>query len=143
MIWCYIIISMFIGIIAGVGYYEVTRSELRLNYELKELVMMLGKTKRNAILIGVIVGIIWPLTLMVLTSVLVLVAIVPNTFNEPFATVKDLKNVDLTNHNIVWDEKDEDNVVGDDVETCINLNLAEVDEAESDNIESTEPNTKD
>lgn len=143
MIWCYIIISMFIGIIAGVGYYEVTRSELRLNYELKELVMMLGKTKRNAILIGVIVGIIWPLTLMVLTSVLVLVAIVPNTFNEPFVTVKDLKNVDLTNHNIVWDEKDEDNVVGDDVETCINLNLAEVDEAESDNIESTEPNTKD
>ena len=142
MIWCYIIISMFIGIIAGVGYYEVTRSELRLNYELKELVMMLGKTKRNAILIGVIVGIIWPLTLMVLTSVLVLVAIVPNTFNEHFATVKDLKNVDLTNHNIVWDEKDEDNVVGDDVETCINLNLAEVDEAESDNIESTEPNTK-
>ena len=143
MIWCYIIISMFIGIIAGVGYYEVTRSELRLNYELKELVMMLGKTKRNAILIGVIVGIIWPLTLMVLTSVLVLVAIVPNTFNEPFDTVKDLKNIDLTNHNIVWDEKDEDNVVGDDVETCINLNLAEVDEAESDNIESTEPNTKD
>ena len=143
MIWCYIIISMFIGIIAGVGYYEVTRSELRLNYELKELVMMLGKTKRNAILIGVIVGIIWPLTLMVLTSVLVLVAIVPNTFNEPFVTVKDLKKVDLTNHNIVWDEKDEDNVVGDDVETCINLNLAEVDEAESDNIESTEPNTKD
>lgn len=143
MIWCYIIISMFIGIIAGVGYYEVTRSELRLNYELKELVMMLGKTKRNAILIGVIVGIIWPLTLMVLTSVLILVAIVPNTFNESFVTVKDLKNIDLTNHNIVWDEKDEDNVVGDDVETCINLNLAEVDEAESDNIESTEPNTKD
>ena len=143
MIWCYIIISMFIGIIAGVGYYEVTRSELRLNYELKELVMMLGKTKRNAILIGVIVGIIWPLTLMVLTSVLILVAIVPNTFNEPVVTVKDLKKIDLTNHNIVWDEKDEDNVVGDDVETCINLNLAEVDEAESDNIESTEPNTKD
>ena len=69
--------------------------------------------------------------------------IVPNTFDEHFVTVKDLKNIDLTNHNIVWDEKDEDNVVGDDVETCINLNLAEVDEAESDNIESTEPNTKD
>ena len=82
MIWCYIIISMFIGIIAGVGYYEVTRSELRLNYELKELVMMLGKTKRNAILIGVIVGIIWPLTLMVLTSVLVLVAIIDNLFGN-------------------------------------------------------------
>ena len=141
MIWCYIIISMFIGIIAGVGYYEVTRSELRLNYELKELVMMLRNTKRNAILIGVIVGIIWPLTLMVLTSVLVLVAIVPNTFNEPFVTVKDLKNVDLTNHNIVLDEKDEENVVVDDTATWIALN--DVDETESNNTETTEPNTKD
>lgn len=140
MIWTYIIIAMFIGIIAGFGYYEVTRSELKLNYEMQELVMMLRNTKRNAILIGVIVGLVWPLTLVVLAAVLVLVAMAPNKFNEPFDTAKEPKNVDLTNHNIVLDEQDEPNVISDDTATWIDLN--KVDEAESDNIETTEPNTK-
>lgn len=140
MIWCYIVIAMFIGIIAGFGYYEVTRSELKLNYEMQELVMMLRNTKRNAILIGIIVGAIWPLTLVVLAAVLVLVAMAPNRFNDPFDTAVETKNVDLTNHNIVLDKPAESNTVVDDTATWIDLN--EMDETESDKIEDTEPNTK-
>jgi hypothetical protein len=141
MIWCYIVIAMFIGIIAGLGYYEVTRSELKLNYEMQELVMMLRNTKRNAILIGVIVGAIWPLALVVLAAVLILVSMSPKTFNDPFDTAGETKNVDLTNHNIVLDKPAESkNVVVDDTATWIDLN--EMDETESDNIEDTEPNTK-
>ena len=139
--WCYIVITMIIGIIAGFGYYEVTRSELNLNYELKEVVMMLRNTKRNSILIGVVVGLLWPLTLVVLAAVLTLVAMAPNRFNDnPFDTAKELKNVDITNHNIVLDERDEANAIADDTATWIDLNA--VDEAESDSIETAEPNTK-
>ena len=140
MIWCYIVIAMFIGIIAGFGYYEVTRSELKLNYEMQELVMMLRNTKRNAIIIGVIVGPIWPLALVILAAVLVLVSVSPKTFNDPFDNAKESKDLDLTNHNIVLDKPAETNAVVDDTATWIDLN--EMDETESDNIEDTEPNTK-
>lgn len=141
MIWCYIVIAMFIGIIAGFGYYEGTRSKLKLNYEMQELVMMLRNTKRNSILIGVVVGLLWPLTLVVLAAVLTLVAMAPNRFNDnPFDTAKEPKNVDLTNHNIVLDERDEANATADDTATWIDLNA--VDEAESDSIETAEPNIK-
>ena len=140
MIWCYIVIAMFIGIIAGFGYYEVTRSDLKLNYEMQELVMMLRNTKRNSILIGVVVGLLWPLTLVVLAAVLILVAVAPNRFSDPFDTAKEPKNVDITNHNIVLDERDEANAIADDTATWIDLNA--VDEAESDSIETAEPNTK-
>lgn len=141
MIWCYIVIAMFIGIIAGFGYYEGTRSKLKLNYEMQELVMMLRNTKRNSILIGVVVGLLWPLTLVVLAAVLTLVAMAPNRFNDnPFDTAKEPKNVDITNHNIVLDERDEANAIADDTATWIDLNA--VDEAESDSIETAEPNTK-
>ena len=141
MIWCYIVIAMFIGIIAGFGYYEGTRSKLKLNYEMQELVMMLRNTKRNSILIGVVVGLLWPLTLVVLAAVLTLVAIAPNRFNDnPFDTAKEPKNVDITNHNIVLDERDEANAIADHATTWIDLNA--VDEAESDSIETAEPNTK-
>lgn len=141
MIWCYIVIAMFIGIIAGFGYYEGTRSKLKLNYEMQELVMMLRNTKRNSILIGVVVGLLWPLTLVVLAAVLTLVAMAPNRFNDnPFDTAKEPKNVDITNHNIVLDERDEANAIADDATTWIDLNA--VDEAESDSIETAEPNTK-
>ena len=141
MIWCYIVIAMFIGIIAGFGYYEGTRSKLKLNYEMQELVMMLRNTKRNSILIGVVVGLLWPLTLVVLAAVLTLVAMAPNRFNDnPFDTAKESKNVDITNHNIVLDERDEANAIADDAATWIDLNA--VDEAESDSIETAEPNTK-
>ena len=141
MIWCYIVIAMFIGIIAGFGYYEGTRSKLKLNYEMQELVMMLRNTKRNSILIGVVVGLLWPLTLVVLAAVLTLVAMAPNRFNDnPFDTAKEPKNVDITKHNIVLDERDEANAIADDAATWIDLNA--VDEAESDSIETAEPNTK-
>ena len=141
MIWCYIVIAMFIGIIAGFGYYEGTRSKLKLNYEMQELVMMLRNTKRNSILIGVVVGLLWPLTLVVLAAVLTPVAMAPNRFNDnPFDTAKEPKNVDITNHNIVLDERDEANAIADDTATWIDLNA--VDEAESDSIETAEPNTK-
>ena len=56
MIWYYIIIAMFIGIIAGFGYYDVTKSELRCNYKMQELIMMLRNEKRNAIIIGISLG---------------------------------------------------------------------------------------
>jgi hypothetical protein len=140
MIWCYIVIAMFIGIIAGFGYYEVTRSELKLNYEMQELVMMLRNTKRNAILIGVIVGAIWPLTLVVLAAVLILVSTAPSKFNDPFDNARETNDVDLTNHNIVLDKPAESNVVVDNTATWIDLNAA--DEVKSDNTEDTEPNTK-
>lgn len=140
MIWCYIVIAMFIGIIAGFGYYEVTRSELKLNYEMQELVMMLRNTKRNAILIGVIVGAIWPLTLVVLAAVLILVSTAPSKFNDPFDNARETTDVDLTNHNIVLDKPAESNVVVDNTATWIDLNA--VDEVKSDNTEDTEPNTK-
>jgi hypothetical protein len=141
MIWCYIVIAMFIGIIAGFGYYEVTRSELKLNYEMQELVMMLRNTKRNAILIGVIVGAIWPLTLVVLAAVLILVSTAPSKFNDSFDNARETNDGDITIHNIVLDKPAESkNVVVDDTATWIDLN--EMDETESDNIEDTEPNTK-
>lgn len=140
MIWCYIVIAMLIGIIAGFGYYEVTKSEIKLNYEMQELVMMLRNTKRNAIFIGVVVGAIWPLTLVILASVLVFVAIAPNKFNEPFDTAVETKNVDLTNRNVVLDKPAESSAVVDDTTTWIDLN--EMDETKSDKIEDTEPNTK-
>lgn len=140
MIWCYIIIAMLIGIIAGFGYYEVTKSELKLNYEMQELIMMLRNTKRNAFFIGVVVGAIWPLTLVILASVLIFVAIAPNKFNEPFDAAVETKNVNLTNHNIVLDKPAESNAVVDDTATWIDLN--EMDETKSDKIEDTEQNTK-
>ena len=141
MIWCYIVITMIIGIIAGFGYYEVTRSELNLNYELKEVVMMLRNTKRNAIFIGVIVGAIWPLVLTVLATILIIVALAPKIFNESIYNVKESNDLNLTNHNIVLDKQVESNVVVDDTATWIALN--DVDETESNNTETTEPNTKD
>ena len=65
----------------------------------------------------------------------------PNRFNDnPFDTAKEPKNVDITNHNIVLDERDEANAIADDTATWIDLNA--VDEAESDSIETAEPNTK-
>ena len=139
--WCYIVITMIIGIIAGFGYYEVTRSELNLNYELKEVVMMLRNTKRNAIFIGVIVGAIWPLVLTVLATILIIVALAPKIFNESIDNVKESNDLNLTNHNIVLDKQVESNVVVDDTATWIALN--DVDETESNNTETTEPNTKD
>lgn len=145
MIWCYccyIVITMIIGIIAGFGYYEVTRSELNLNYELKEVVMMLRNTKRNAIFIGVIVGAIWPLVLTVLATILIIVALAPKVFNESIYNVKESNDLNLTNHNIVLDKQVESNVVVDD-DTATWISLNDVDETESNNTETTEPNTKD
>lgn len=140
--WCYIVITMIIGIIAGFGYYEVTRSELNLNYELKEVVMMLRNTKRNAIFIGVIVGAIWPLVLTVLATILIIVALAPKVFNESIYNVKESNDLNLTNHNIVLDKQVESNVVVDD-DTATWIALNDVDETESNNTETTEPNTKD
>ena len=140
--WCYIVITMIIGIIAGFGYYEVTRSELNLNYELKEVVMMLRNTKRNAIFIGVIVGAIWPLVLTVLATILIIVALAPKVFNESIDNVKESNDLNLTNHNIVLDKQVESNVVVDD-DTATWIALNDVDETESNNTETTEPNTKD
>lgn len=140
--WCYIVITMIIGIIAGFGYYEVTRSELNLNYELKEVVMMLRNTKRNAIFIGVIVGAIWPLVLTVLATILIIVALAPKVFNESIYNVKESNDLNLTNHNIVLDKQVESNVVVDD-DTATWISLNDVDETESNNTETTEPNTKD
>lgn len=138
MIWYYIVIAMFVGIIAGFGYYDVTKSELKLDYEMQKFVLMLRNTKRNAIFIGVIVGAIWPLALIILAMALVFVSMSPITINDLVDTTSELHNVDLTNHNIVLDEHDKVNVV-DDVAECINLN--EVDKAKSDNIKPTEINT--
>ena len=140
--WCYIVITMIIGIIAGFGYYEVTRSELNLNYELKEVVMMLRNTKRNAIFIGVIVGAIWPLVLTVLATILIIVALAPKIFNESIYNVKESNDLNLTNHNIVLDKQVESNVVVDD-DTATWIAFNDVDETESNNAETTEPNTKD
>jgi hypothetical protein len=107
---------------------------------MQELVMMLRNTKRNAILIGVIVGAIWPLTLVVLAAVLILVSTAPSKFNDPFDNARETNDVDLTNHNIVLDKPAESNVVVDNTATWIDLNAA--DEVKSDNTEDTEPNTK-
>ena len=138
MIWYYIVIAMFVGIIAGFGYYDVTKSELKLNYEMQKLVLMLRNTKRNAIFIGVIVGAVWPLALAILAMALVFVSMSPITNNDLVDTTSELHNVDLTNHNIVLDEHDKVNIV-DDAAECIDLN--EVDKAKSDNIKPTETNT--
>lgn len=140
MIWYYIVIAMFLGIIAGFGYYEVTRSELKLNYELNNLVMTLRNTKRTAVFIGVIVGAIWPIVLVVLAAVLIFVSLTTETFDEQF-DVNELKDVNLTNHNIVLDKPLESKVEADNVVTTW-IDLNKVDETESDNTETTETNTK-
>ena len=139
MIWYYIIIAMFIGIIAGFGYYDVTKSELKLNYEMQKLVLMLRNTKRNAIFIGVIVGAIWPLALVILAMVLIFVLMSPNTINDLADIANEPKNVDLTNHNIVLDEQDEAHVIDDYTAAWIDLNGGN--EAKSDNNKPAESNT--
>ena len=141
MIWCYIVIAIFIGIIAGFGYYDVTRSDLKFSYEMNELIMKLRNTKRNAIFVGVIVGAIWPWSLIILAAVLIIVSMDTNTCNDTFDTAIETKDLDLTNHNIVLDEQDKSKVEDvDDTATWIDLN--EIDEVKSDNIEITKSNTK-
>ena len=141
MIWCYIVIAIFIGIIAGFGYYDVTRSDLKFSYEMNELIMKLRNTKRNAIFVGVIVGAIWPWSLIILAAVLIIVSMDANTCNDTFDTAIETKDLDLTNHNIVLNEKDKSKVEDvDDTATWIDLN--EIDEVKSDNIEIAKSNTK-
>ena len=141
MIWCYIVIAIFIGIIAGFGYYDVTRSDLKFSYEMNELIMKLRNTKRNAIFVGVIVGAIWPWSLIILAAILIIVSMDTNTCNDTFDTAIETKDLDLTNHNIVLNEQDKSTVEDvDDTATWIDLN--EIDEAKSDNIEITKSNTK-
>ena len=144
MIWYYIIVAVIIGIIAGFGYYFNNKSYLKnMGYEKQELASMLRKSKRNAIIIGVIVGVVWPLILIVLAACLIFVSMVltiylvsyllPHTAKET-KKVENIENVDLTNHNIVLDECKDVNVV-DDAAKWTDLN--KVDKAESDNIETT------
>lgn len=144
MIWYYIIVAVIIGIIAGFGYYFNNKSYLKnMGYEKQELASILRKSKRNAIIIGVIVGVVWPLILIVLAACLIFVSMVltiylvsyllPHTAKET-KKVENVENVDLTNHNIVLDECKDANVV-DDAAKWTNLN--EADKAESDNIETT------
>lgn len=141
MIWCYIVIAIFIGIIAGFGYYDATRSDLKFSYEMNELIMKLRNTKRNAIFVGVIVGAIWPWSLIILAAILIIVSMDTNTCNDTFDTAIETKDLDLTNHNIVLNEQDKSKVEDvDDTATWIDLN--EIDEAKSDNIEITKSNTK-
>lgn len=139
MIWYYIVIAMFVGIIAGFGYYDVTKSELKLNYEMQKLVLMLRNTKRNAIFIGVIVGAVWPLTLVILAMVLIFVSMSTNTINDLVDIANEPKNVDLTNHNIVLDEQDEARVIDDYTAAWIDLNGEN--KAKSDNNKLAESNT--
>ena len=150
MIWYYIIVAVIIGIIAGFGYYFNNKSYLKnMGYEKQELALMLRKSKRNAIIIGVIVGVVWPLILIVLAACLIFVSLVltiylvsyllPHTAKET-KKVENVENVDLTNHNIVLDEHKDVNVVNDDTAKWTDLNKA--DKAESDNIETTNSNTK-
>ena len=149
MIWYYIIVAVIIGIIAGFGYYFNNKSYLKnMGYEKQELASMLRKSKRNAIIISVIVGVVWPLILIVLAACLIFVSMVltiylvsyllPHTAKET-KKVENVENVDLTNHNIVLDEYKDVNVV-DDAAKWTDLNKA--DKAESDNIETTNSNTK-
>ena len=141
MIWCYIVIAIFIGIIAGFGYYDVTRSDLKFSYEMNELIMKIRNTKRNAIFVGVIVGAIWPWSLIILAAILIIVSMDTNTCNDTFDTAIETKDLDLTNHNIVLNEQDKSKVEDvDDTATWIDLN--EIDEEKSDNIEITKSNTK-
>lgn len=150
MIWYYIIVAVIIGIIAGFGYYFNNKSYLKnMDYEKQELASMLRKSKRNAIIIGVIVGVVWPLILIVLAACLIFVSMVltiylvsyllPHTTKET-KKVENVENVDLTNHNIVLDECKDVNVVHDDTAKWTDLNKA--DKAESDNVETTNSNTK-
>ena len=150
MIWYYIIVAVIIGIIAGFGYYFNNKSYLKnMGYEKQELVSMLRKSKRNAIIIGVIVGVVWPLILIVLVACLIFVSLVltiylvsyllPHTAKET-KKVENIENVDLTNHNIVLDECKDVNIVNDDTAKWTDLN--KVDKTESDNIETTNFNTK-
>ena len=126
MIWYYIIVAVIIGIIAGFGYYFNDKSYLKnMGYEKQELTSMLRKLKRNAIIIGVIVGVVWPLILIVLAACLIFVSMVltiylvsyllPHTAKETkkVEKVENAENVDLTNHNIVLDEYKDLNVVDD------------------------------
>ena len=116
MMWYYIVIAFLIGIISGFGYYDVTKSEFRCNYEMQELIMMLRNEKRNAIIIGISLGVFWPLTLVVLAS------IAPKTINSTFDTIMETKDVDLTNHNIVLDKPVESDVSDDNHSLWIDFN---------------------
>ena len=77
-----------------------------------------------------------------LATILIIVALAPKVFNESIDNVKESNDLNLTNHNIVLDKQVESNVVVDD-DTATWIALNDVDETESNNTETTEPNTKD
>lgn len=110
MIWMYIFAAVMFGLIAGFGYYLVTKDSFNMNEELNTLVAELKGVKKRALVIGVLCGVFWVITVFVVAIALVVMACMGKSMEEIENSAGTMHNVDLTNHNIVLDEAPKDTI---------------------------------
>lgn len=125
MIWMYIFAAVMFGLIAGFGYYLVTKDSFNMNEELNTLVAELKGVKKRALVIGVLCGVFWVITVFVVAIALVVMACMGKSMEEIENSAGTMHNVDLTNHNIVLDEAPKDTIevdLADEQAAWIDLN---------------------
>lgn len=125
MIWMYIFAAVMFGLIAGFGYYLVTKDSFNMNEELNTLVAELRGVKKRALVIGILCGVFWVITVFVVAIALVVMACMGKSMEEIENSAGTMHNVDLTNHNIVLDEAPKDTIevdLADEQAAWIDLN---------------------
>lgn len=125
MIWMYIFAAVMFGLIAGFGYYLVTKDSFNMNEELNTLVAELRGVKKRALVIGILCGVFWVITVFVVAIALVVMAYMGKSMEEIENSAGTMHNVDLTNHNIVLDEAPKDTIevdLADEQAAWIDLN---------------------
>lgn len=125
MIWMYIFAAVMFGLIAGFGYYLVTKDSFNMNEELNTLVAELKGVKKRALVIGVLCGVFWIITVFVVAIALVVMACMGKSMEEIENSAGTMHNVDLTNHNIILDEAPKDTIevdLADEQAAWIDLN---------------------
>ena len=121
----YIFAAVMFGLIAGFGYYLVTKDSFNMNEELNTLVAELKGVKKRALVIGVLCGVFWVITVFVVAIALVVMACMGKSMEEIENSAGTMHNVDLTNHNIVLDEAPKDTIevdLADEQAAWIDLN---------------------
>lgn len=125
MIWMYIFAAVMFGLIAGFGYYLVTKDSFNMNEELNTLVAELRGVKKRALVIGILCGVFWVITVFVVAIALVVMACMGKSMEEIENSAGTMHNVDLSNHNIVLDEAPKDTIevdLADEQAAWIDLN---------------------
>ena len=140
MIWLYIFTAVLLGIIAGFGYYLVTKDSFGMSNEFNELVAALRDVKKKALYIGLFAGLLWPLGLVVVAVAVMTMAASGKSVEEleSMASTDNYKNedLDLTNHNIVLDEEPRETLqdtLMDEQATWIDMNALPEKEQKTEN----------